>query len=284
MGLMNYQQVQPFAPPESRALRAGVTAAMHYPMHSGADARSIEGLPALTVNGTVGTLWSANWASATPDGATHYLTAAVGNAILEELFDLTDLTGQELLFGFDWQSDGALATNEAVYSWGSNQVGAGLGGYHLYLASSSQIGMAFRGIASSGGESGALLAGTAMATANRYSVVVSLVGTAAGEATLAAYRYLHGTGPQDGSQQSGVNILGTGGASAPGVNSTYALTLFARRDTSAYNRFVGATAGSNAKVGNVWAARCSSVIAGLADQCLADMVSARGELPQSLRA
>lgn len=284
MGLMNFQQMQPFAQPESRALRSGVTAAMHYPMHSGPQARSVDGAPDLTVNGTVGTLWSANWASATPDGATNYLTAAVGNAALEEIFDLTDLTGQELLFGFDWQSDGALATNEALYSWGSNQVGAGLGGYHLYIASSSQIGMSFRGIGSSGGESTALLSGTAMATSDRYSVVISLVGTAAGVATLAAYRYRHGTGPQDGSQQSGVNILGTGGASAPGVNSAYALTLLARRDTSAYNRVVGATAGSNAKVGNVWAARCSSVVVGLADQCLADMVSARGELPQSLRA
>jgi len=283
MGLMTYQTAQPYTPPLQAPLLAGVTAVAHYPLHGSANEFSDSAAPNLTVTGTVGTLWSANWAAATPDGATHYLSAAVGNAVLQELFDLTDLTGQELLFGFDWQSDGALTANEAIFSWGSNQVAAGLGGYHAYVSSVSQVGMSFRGIGSSGGETSYALAGTGMATADRYSVVLSLVGTAAGEATLSVSRWRHGTGLLDGAQQTGLSTLGTGGTSPPGVNTDYALTLLARRSTSAYDRFCGATAGSNAKVGNVWAARLSAPVTGLAELCLLDMATARGELPRSLR-
>lgn len=283
MGTMINQVPALYSPPLQRPLLKAVTALMHYPLHADALEYSGKGAPNLTVNGTVGTLWSANWAAATPDGAAHYLTSAQGNAVLGELFDLTDLNNQELLIGFDLQTDGALTQNEGILGWGSNQNGAGLGGFYVYTNAASQACIAFRGPGSSN-ENNYPIAATGMANTDRHSVVLSLVGTSSFECTLSVYRWRHGTGLLDTAQQTALDMRGVGGSAPVGVPPTYALTLLARRDTAAYSRFLGAAAGSNALLGNVWAARLSSPQVGLANLCLQDMYVSRGEVPKSLRA
>lgn len=281
--IVNVQPAAAVSPPTGRALASGVSAAMHYPLHGAVSEASGYGAPVLTLNGTVGTLWSANWGAATPDGATHYATAAVGNAVLNEIFDLTDLNGQQVLIGFEIQTDGDVTAAEVAVGWGSNSGGIGLGGWNVGINSAEQVSVNFRGIGSSG-ESANAIGSTVMATADRYAVVVSLTGTATTDCTVEVARWQFGTGLLTTIQQTALSTLGTAGTSAPGVNSTYALTLMARRGASAYERFLGATAGSNAKLNNVWAARVLTPSASLAEQCVIAMGAAPRDFPITLRA
>jgi hypothetical protein len=281
--IVNVQPAAAVSPPTGRALLPIVSAAIHYPLHGSVAEASAYGGPALTLNGTVGTLWSANWGAATPDGATHYATAATGNAVLNEIFDLTDLNGQQVLVGFELQTDGDLSGSEVVVGWGSNSGGIGVGGWNIGLNSAEQVSVGFRGIGSSG-ESTNAIGSTAMATTDRYAVVVSLTGTSVSECTIEVARWQFGTGLLTTIQQTAISTYGTAGTSAPGVNSTYALTLMARRGASAYERFLGATAGSNAKLNNVWAARVLTPSVSLAEQCVTAMGAAPRDFPLTLRA
>lgn len=283
MGRMTLQQAQPYTPPGGLALLSGVSAAMWYPLHGSVLAAGGLGVPDLTLTGTVGTIWTANWGSATPDGATHYASAAVGNAALQEIFDLRDISGQQIIIGFELQTDGDLSGSEGVLWWGANSGGVGTTGWGVQINSAEQVSCEFRGLGSSGATTQAV-SSTAMSTADRYAVVVSLVGTSASQVTISVNRWLYGTGLQTQQQAAGVDILGTAGTEAPGINGSFALTLLARRGASVYDRFLGATSGSNAKINNVWSARLPVPQAGLPEQCLLAMGAAPREFPRSLRA
>jgi hypothetical protein len=283
MSRMNYQPAQPYAIPEALALRSEVTAAIWHPLHGDATQKLAQSAGGnLTVNGTVGTLWSANWGAATPDGAAHFLRGELSDLTHQELFDLRDLVGQELLIGFDLQTDGDVSQAECFFFYGANTGAGSRSGWALNLNSSEQIAIEIR---ANGGSSTATtaVAATAVQNASRHSYVLSLIATSVSEAQLRVLRWQHGTGPLDPRVSDVFTLVPNDAVNPPGVDSTIGLTLLARATTTSPDRFFGAAAGSNGQMNNFWAARLSQPVLGLAAACLEDMGIRSREFPRSLR-
>lgn len=282
--LMPVQSTIVVTPPANLSLLSGISAAFHYPLHGDAVEGTGYGAPDLTVNGAVGTLWTANFAEATPDGAAHYLTSAVGNAVLNEVFDMTDLHGQHIILGWEQQWDGNIATAEAMICWGRDVGTAGTKGcWQIGTGTTEQINFIHRGAEGTNFTTTAVQ-NSAMADTDRYACVLTIIGATASTVDLHLIRYKYGTGVQSPGANTGINLLANAAIANPGVNSDYALTLFARKTTGAtYDRFMGATAGSNALISNVWGLRVPTPIIGLAENCLDDMVASPGQFPISAR-
>lgn len=285
MGLMLVQPAQAIVLPESQGLLSGVSAAMWYPLHGDAEEKSGYGAPDLTVNGAEGALWSAAWGAATPDGAAHYLTAAVGNAVLAELFNLEDIEGEEILLGWIQTWDGALAAAETLLCWGGDVGTAGTKGcWQIGAGTTEQINILTRGAEGTNFVT-TTVQNSAMGDSGVYACVLSVRGASASTLDVSLLRWKFGEGEQSAGAATGINLLANSAVGNPGVDASYALTLFARKTTSTtYDRFLGATAGSNAVVGNLWALRTPTPIGGLAEACFADMVANPREFPRSARA
>lgn len=289
MGLMRIQQAQPYTPPESRGLAAAVGRAIWYPLHQGSGATVACGLgngPTLSLNGSEGTIWSANFGGATPDGTTHRFVSPADEAYIRELCRLDNMLGQQILIGYELQTDGAMATNETALCWGRLDTAAGsAGGWAVNLASTTQAQLVTHG---GNGASGAVFSAFPNSThagiTDRYLAVISIISLEAGILDATRHSWRVGAGVQPPGTVSGIDLESLGGA-APAGDSASRLTLLARQTgTSGWDRHLGATAGSNGKINNVWVARLPEVIAGLAEKCLLDLAAAPREFPISLRA
>lgn len=288
MGLMNYQQAQPYTPPESLALSSNVERAVWYPLHQSSGATVVCALgngPSLSLNGAEGTIWSANFGCATPDGSAHRLIAAADNAYVKALGRLDTMLGQQLLIGYELQTDGGMATNETAICWGRLDTAAGsTGGWAINLASTTQSQLVTHGgNGASGGVFSSFPNSSHSGVSDRYLVVVSITSLSAGNLDATRHSWRLGTGLQSPGTVSGIDLDSLGG-SAPAGDSASRLTLCARQTgTASWDRYLGATAGSNAKLNNVWIARLPIAVTGLAEQCLLDMAAAPREFPASLR-
>lgn len=287
--IMNVQAAIPVTPPNSRALAAIVSGAVWYPLHVGTGTTVADKLgngPTLTLSAAAGTIWSANWGVATPDGATQRFDSPANDAYLKALCRLDNLTGQELLVGFELQTDGGMTANEQVGGWGNQNNGAGVtGGWSVGLASNTQMNLATH---AGNGASGAIFSTFPNSSHTGISAkilsLISIRGISAGVVDLTRHSWIVGTGLQNTGTVSAVNLLASGGA-VPAGDAGSKLTLMARQiGVSSYDRYLGATAGSNGQLNNFWVARLASAQPGVAEQCLLDMVAALREFPISLKA
>lgn len=282
MGTMTNQPAQVFRPPESVALASSVSAAVWYPLHEGTGTTVADKLgsgPDLTLGGTAGG-WG-TWGAFTPNGSDMRFSSGALNAHLNSIFGWRDLTGQMILIGYDFQSDGAGGT-ESLFWWGRN-TSSGEGAYGMEFSSTMQHTLQVRG--STGATAvAAALASTAMAHSDRVAGVIEIHGVSAGEVQCYVRQWRYGTGLQPGGVATGINPLGTGVA-APGNDTVHGLTLFARpgNTSTTFDRYMGATAGSNAKLNNFWAARLTSIDTSAGQAALLAMVDSPREFPISLR-
>lgn len=288
MGLMKYQPIQPYTPPESLGLSPQIQRAVWYPLHddTGSAHACRLGLgPDLTLSGTVGAFWSATRGAVTPDGSTHRLGGPAGDPYLNPLFDLATLQGQELLIAWSFEHDGDATATEAHWCFG-RQVAVGQGGYSLRMSSAEQlIFYSQAGAGASGSVTAAFTGSAATGSTARNICVLSLTKPSANALQLVLHRHLVGTGTQAPSVATIANTQVNGGSGGPAAEAVSRLTLCASESgTNTYNQFLGAAAGSNAKMRNFCAVRCSSVQDGLAERGLADLVLAPQEFPRSWRA
>ena len=286
MPLMNYQQAVPYSIPAQRALASVVSHAAWWPLHGDANERLGAGAPNLSVNGTVGTLWSATWGAATPNGVDHRLVSAADDPYLTAMLRLDNIEGQELLIGFELAHDGAMSATEAVMGWGKQSNAAGrVGGWQINLQSSTQMLLStFAGEGASAGVNSGFSGSATSGVTERVRTVISIKGVGPKRilATRLAYRDGDGYAEPGSTSPQELNLVANGGVGTY-AGDTSIFSVFARQTANAtFDAHLGATAGSNATVNNLWIARLSSIQHGLAEACLERMVAAPREFPSTL--
>lgn len=287
--LMIAQPAATVTPPSSLGLAAGVTAAVWYPMHEGSGSSLAEKLglgPDLVLAGAGGSEWGA-WGRIAPNGSSQRAAASPEvSAYHQSVFRLDTISGQELLLGFDIATDGAMTTNECVLNWGTHNVGAGdKGGWSVHLNSGRQLNLVVWPEAAAAATTSTFSGSALPATTARVRVVIALRGDSATALSGTALRYIVGDGLQDDAPLVSAVAIGDGSTTfAPGADPSYGLLLFARRiGASGYDRYLGASAGSNATIQNLWAARLAAYTPGAAQAAMEDMIASPCEFPRSLR-
>lgn len=289
--LMTVQAAIAVTPPTSRALASGVTQAVWYPLHEAAGAASVTDKlgngEALALTGTEGTLWTANWGGATPDGATHRLSSAAAPAYLQALGRLDTIDGQELLIGYEIAHDGDLAaTPETLMCWGRfANIATGKGGWRVVFNSAEQTEwQTHGGEGASNQVSSAIPSSGNTGVTARVQVVLSVTGIGSSTVQVTRHSYRVGTGLQTVGSVNHVMLPALGGM-VPQPDTSGRFNIFARQAGAAsWDQFMGATAGSNAKVNNVWLARLSAYNLNNAYAALQAMIAAPRSFPLSLLA
>lgn len=274
-------------PPESLALRAAVTAAFWFPLHEGAGTtlnnRIGAGPGTLALAGTTASVWDA-WGNLRPVGD-NYAETDLAEPVGAELFDLTDITGQQLLIGYELDMLDAVTTSHTVFTWGNDRNTAGKAGgwYHKLGATNEGFGsFVFR--AAEGSASVTMATGaSALSTGGKYVVVHSITSNTANEVVVDRVDYERVSEETRNGTVGPTNIssLGTG---MPGVDSDSRLNLFCRRlSPASRSEYFGLTQ-SNRVLNNLWFARLSAPVTGILTSCRSDMIARPGEFPRSLRA
>lgn len=288
-GAMAVQTAVGITPSANRPLLSSVLRAVWYPLHQAAGTSvqcSLGNGPALTLNGTEGSLWSASWGAATPDGVAHRLVSPGDDVYLTALCRLDNIEGQELLIGFEIEHDGAMTAGETILSWGNQAIAAGrVGGWRIgMLASTQQEFISAAGEGASGIVGSGFLASASSGITARTLTAISIKGVGPKTVMASRHSWRMGTGLQSvgATSPSTLNLVANGGQGIFAGNGS-ALALFARLNVSTWESYLGAAAGSNAKLNNVWLARMAAVQTGLVERCLLDMAAAPREFPLSLR-
>ncbi len=279
---MNVAPAIAVTPTLSRELADGVSAAVWYPFHDATGLtvkeRLGKGGPDLTLQAAITTDW-ANYGCITPPG-TQYATAPVGNAVLNEIFDLTDINGQQVLIGWQQLTDGDQTGNEAWFGWGADRTAVGKkGGYTFNRSGAETVGFIVRpeqGTAATNSVANTGITGIA----GLVSIVMALKGLTATTAELSVYTWDH----------TALNLL-TGivspldlmpsGVGVPGVDPDYSLTLMGYILGTTPSRLLNSTA-SNASLQNFWAARRTAIDAGAALDCLETIKAIPNTFPTAL--
>lgn len=271
-------------------LLSNVEKAIWYPCHEGTGTTLTEKLglggPNLTEGASAGTEW-ANWGYVTPTGAANgQFASPLGNAYLQALFNMATLTsGGQILVGAEIAHDGDLTTNEALVGYGRSVNVSGSRG-HLSLRMGSNESWLFVTHGGEGASSGvsSTFGGTgSTGITAMQQVVLSLTWQSGTAFNIVLYRYVVGVGYTTTVSTS--HDPTTNGGYVPQIDGSALLSLFAIQTASAptYSTYMGAAAGSNAKVNNFWAARLTVANSGAGQGCLDSMVLAPREFPLYLR-
>lgn len=278
------------APITSRPLKDTVAAAAWWPLHQKAGDVSVacalgRGAPALALAGAENAIWTANWGCATPDGSAHRLQAPTADAYIQSLLRLDTLAGGEILFGWEIAHDGDITANETLWSWGRPQSTAGCRGqYAMRLNSSESWFMSTTAGEGNGGTINSTLSGTGTTGITAIQqCVLSITAYSGSNFTFAIYRNVVGTGQQT-PRSVQVDLLQNGGY-LPSGDASSIFSVFARQSAAAptWDTPMGAAAGSNARVNNLWIARLFQADSAAAQACLDSMTLEPREFPRYLR-
>jgi hypothetical protein len=288
-GLMNRLARRIHTPISSRPLRSEVSHAVWYPCHEGSGSElqcKLGNGPTLTSGAAITTEWG-TWGALTPIGASPgHWRSPTANTYLQQLCSFANMNGQELLVGYGVEHDGAMTASETLFSWGrQDSAAASNGGWRLLLAAVRQHQwQTFTG----NGQSGGVLSGlpnSATTSTSKRLCVMQIQFTSNTVCNVNFRQFEPGVGLGTAGSVVGHNLSGGGGAnSVPTFDASSRFVVAARQAGSvSYDQYGGAAAGSNLKLSNIWVAKITTPVAGLAESCLDDMAAAPQDFPKTLR-